>query len=252
MTNLDEKLKQMAREEDTPVPEGFDERLEARLLSLPGGRRRLGRRAKIAILAACLCVAVVGTAFGARAVQSIWDYVNREFPDYQGQPGALLSELAEEGLRAGGGQTGYYRKEIDSLAQFKAYLPLLENPWLEGDTFQFEQGQVRVIYDRSRQDGTLSSAGIHAQGTIQGYPFQISVNIFYGDWMRLGYAAIGTPEPPELSEYAMDVGIRAVLWVRESSIKAEFEAEGMVYSLSLEGPRETVEPLFKEILDDFG
>ena len=45
MKHLDEKLRQMARTEDTPVPEGFDERLEERLSSLPVGRRRLSRGA---------------------------------------------------------------------------------------------------------------------------------------------------------------------------------------------------------------
>ena len=61
MKELDEKLRRMAREEDTPVPDGFDERLAARLAALPGGRRRLSRGVRAALIAACLCVAVVGT-----------------------------------------------------------------------------------------------------------------------------------------------------------------------------------------------
>lgn len=62
MKHLDEKLRRMAREEDTPVPDGFDERLAARLAALPGGRRRLSRGVRAALIAACLCAAVAGTA----------------------------------------------------------------------------------------------------------------------------------------------------------------------------------------------
>ena len=67
MKHLDEKLRQMARAEDTPVPEGFDERLEERLSSLPGGRRRLSRGVRTALIAACLCAAV-----GSAAATVLW------------------------------------------------------------------------------------------------------------------------------------------------------------------------------------
>ena len=61
MTDFDEKLRQMATAEDTPVPDGFDARLADTLSGLPGGARRLRRGLRIALIAACLCAAVVGT-----------------------------------------------------------------------------------------------------------------------------------------------------------------------------------------------
>lgn len=62
MTDFDEKLRQMATAEDTPVPDGFDARLTDTLAALPGGARRLRRGLKTALIAACLCAAVVGTS----------------------------------------------------------------------------------------------------------------------------------------------------------------------------------------------
>lgn len=60
MTDVDSRLRELARAEDTPAPEGFDERLRARLETLPEKGRR-PRGVKLALIAACVCIAVVGT-----------------------------------------------------------------------------------------------------------------------------------------------------------------------------------------------
>ncbi len=67
---LDERLKERARREDCPVPQGFDGRMDAILEGLPEGRRKPGprrlRRWVVAgVLAAALCVGGVAAASGA-------------------------------------------------------------------------------------------------------------------------------------------------------------------------------------------
>ena len=70
MNRLDEWLKERARREDCPVPQGFDGRMDAILEGLPEGRRKPGprrlRRWVVAgVLAAALCVGGVAAASGA-------------------------------------------------------------------------------------------------------------------------------------------------------------------------------------------
>ena len=60
MNRLDEWLKERARREDCPIPQGFDGRMDAILEGLPEGRkkpgpRRLRRWAVAGVLAAALC-----------------------------------------------------------------------------------------------------------------------------------------------------------------------------------------------------
>ena len=81
MKNLDEKLRQMATAEDTPVPDGFDRRLADALAALPGGARRLRRGVKLVLIAACLCAAVVGTTVAVS-------------PTLRGQLAALLGDFS--------------------------------------------------------------------------------------------------------------------------------------------------------------
>ena len=69
MNRLDERLKERARREDCPVPQGFDGRMDAILEGLPEGRRRpsprrLRRWAAAGVLAAALCVGGVAAASG--------------------------------------------------------------------------------------------------------------------------------------------------------------------------------------------
>ena len=71
MTNFDEKLRQMATAEDTPAPDGVDQRLADTLAALPGGARRLSRGVRTALIAACLCAAVVGTAFAVELIGQV-------------------------------------------------------------------------------------------------------------------------------------------------------------------------------------
>ena len=251
MTNFDERLRTMAHREDTPVPVGFDGRLAEKMAALPGERRRLSRGGKIILIAACLCIVAVGTAFASGVVQNIWNYVDQSLPAYRDLPSDRLEALAQEGTRTGGLESGYYLKEIGNWTQCKEYLAFRDNPWLEGDAFQFERGQAHVVYSLAKADGSLISAGISAWGTLNGYPFQFSADMYYDDgWMRLGYASIGETEPT-YSNFTMDWGGEAVLFLRKDSVSAEFEAGGMVYDLRLDGPRDEVEPLLREILNDF-
>ena len=67
MNRLDEWLKERARREDCPIPQGFDGRMDAILEGLPEGRRkpgprRLRRWAVAGVLAAALCVGGVAAA----------------------------------------------------------------------------------------------------------------------------------------------------------------------------------------------
>ena len=70
MNRLDERLKERARREDCPIPQGFDGRMDAILEGLPEGRRKPGPRrfrrwAVAGVLAAALCVGGVAAASGA-------------------------------------------------------------------------------------------------------------------------------------------------------------------------------------------
>ncbi len=66
MDRFDETLRAMAREEDTPVPEGFGARLAGTLAALPPKNRTGGwSLAARYALAACLCVVLMGTALAA-------------------------------------------------------------------------------------------------------------------------------------------------------------------------------------------
>ena len=67
MNRLDERLKERARREDCPIPQGFDGRMDAILEGLPEGRRKPGPRrprrwAVAGVLAAALCVGGVAAA----------------------------------------------------------------------------------------------------------------------------------------------------------------------------------------------
>ena len=74
MKELDSRLRTLAQAEETPLPEGFEVRLEETLSALPE-RRRGGRPLRTAILAACVCLALAGTVLavdqdkGAHVVQ---------------------------------------------------------------------------------------------------------------------------------------------------------------------------------------
>ena len=66
MNDLDTRLRSLARAEETPLPEGMEERLRETLASLPeGGRAK--RPLRTAILAACVCLALVGTVLAVES-----------------------------------------------------------------------------------------------------------------------------------------------------------------------------------------
>ena len=62
MTQLDMRLKELARGERTPLPEGYRERFRERLESLPEKGLNRPRRLAAVAVAACLCVALMGAA----------------------------------------------------------------------------------------------------------------------------------------------------------------------------------------------
>lgn len=66
MNDFDIKLRELAQAEKAPAPEGFEERLAEQLAGLPEKKRR-PRTVKWAMIAACLCMALVGTAAAAGA-----------------------------------------------------------------------------------------------------------------------------------------------------------------------------------------
>ncbi len=66
MKELDSRLRTLAQAEETPLPEGFEVRLEETLSALPE-RRRGGRPLRTAILAACVCLALAGTVLAVES-----------------------------------------------------------------------------------------------------------------------------------------------------------------------------------------
>ena len=70
MTDVDSRLRELARAEDTPAPEGFDERLRARLETLPEKGRR-PRGVKLALIAAC-AIKIVGYYFAEVVIYGNW------------------------------------------------------------------------------------------------------------------------------------------------------------------------------------
>ncbi len=70
MERFDETMRERARSQDCPLPEGFEDRLAERLEKLP--ERTAAKRPHIlraALIAAALCLALVGTAFAAGALK---------------------------------------------------------------------------------------------------------------------------------------------------------------------------------------
>lgn len=66
MERFDEMLKELAEKEECIVPEGFEERMQNVLRNLPTQARKKGLGAvKCALIAAAVCVLLVGTAFAA-------------------------------------------------------------------------------------------------------------------------------------------------------------------------------------------
>ena len=108
MTNFDEKLRQMATAEDTPAPDGFDQRLADTLAALPGGARRLSRGVRTALIAACLCAAVVGTAFAVELIGQVSLTDHKDSASY-----SISADIALWPMDALGGQMLEDAKEED-------------------------------------------------------------------------------------------------------------------------------------------
>ena len=66
MKELDHKLRALAQAEETPLPEDFEARLGETLSALPEGQRSR-RPLRAAVLAACVCLALVGTVLAAES-----------------------------------------------------------------------------------------------------------------------------------------------------------------------------------------
>lgn len=79
MTEFDQRLRALARAEDSPLPQGFADRLEARLDDLPPRRGR-GTRARAplrAVLAVAVCAALV-VSVGAAALLGAFDFMREQ------------------------------------------------------------------------------------------------------------------------------------------------------------------------------
>lgn len=70
MDHFDEKMKDRAAKESTPVPEGFEARLAETLAGLPEKKRRKFGAVRWVVVAACLCLLLAGAGFAA--IYGMW------------------------------------------------------------------------------------------------------------------------------------------------------------------------------------
>lgn len=224
------------------------------------------RLLRIGLIAACLCAALIGTAFATGAAQNLldWLYQADDPVTYSGDISPALQELADELLTQAaapdlepgetyvdnGGQA-WILKELDSWAQARDYLPLMDNEWLDGGEFQAAECYAGAY---SAASGALYQAQIAASGTLDGYPFQIDVNLFMerdGTTISLGVLTTGDVEHTTVTSYQMACGATADFIVSPDSVSARFSAGQLNYNLSLGSGDAAAQALLKQILDSF-
>ena len=76
MDHFDEKMKDRAAKESTPVPEGFEARLAETLARLSEKKRRKFGAVRWVVVAACLCLLLAGAGFAA--VYGMWATYNHD------------------------------------------------------------------------------------------------------------------------------------------------------------------------------
>ena len=97
----DEDLRRRAKEEDCPIPQGFEKRLEARLEELPQGAGRPGRRWKSALVLAAAALTLTACV-GATAVAVITQTRNHYFEDPEEAADAATQAALESGSDTAG------------------------------------------------------------------------------------------------------------------------------------------------------
>lgn len=287
MKHLDEKLRQMAREEDTPVPEGFDERLEERLSSLPGGRRRLSRGVRTALIAACLCAAVVGTV-GAVVVgfDFVGPFSQTGYTVHGELTGYPMSAFSRE-FQDLAADPGISDVECRSVAELEALLgiDLYDNPVLDAAD---EQRSHRHILSRGA-DGTVekirmmnfyyfvpegrSRAELGSGEPDSDLADMIQVGLYTDLYTEYGQGEMGnefyypnqtTPDTMDREEYLTAQGLPVVILTFASedgegdvrvTREAHFIYRGMRWFITCStgriGSQDQAEQTLKDILDAF-
>ena len=97
----DGDLRRRAKEEDCPIPQGFSERLEARLEGLPQGTGRPRRRLKTALVLAA-AVLTLTACVGATAVAVVTQTRNHYFEDPEEASDAATQAALEAGSDTAG------------------------------------------------------------------------------------------------------------------------------------------------------
>lgn len=114
MTSFDEKMKERARAEDCPIPEGFDGRVESVLADLPerrAGVRRPRRLRRVVLAAAAAAVLCVG---GAVAVPELLPLVQGGYSQSQLYSAEVGASVTDQG----------YTLTLDGIAVDEAFITL--------------------------------------------------------------------------------------------------------------------------------
>lgn len=289
MTDFDKTLKRRTRREDTPLPEGFEERLEKRLAELPSGRRR----PKVAVLAACLCLVAAGIAAAAGLWGVFTDGQQKVGPDgqsvgydlmIQGMTRFPVQELGEYVLEEAS-------RQAEAIREAENGGPAVEVLRPEGD---WAQAEVRIGLPLARnalleEYPLWGGCIVNVVPDQEGQPIQVSVEGAYrldGGVKAVMTALIQTDRAPEGEdlaaglywadqEGAVEVSARnypladggaGVIFTaqypqedQEASLTSCVGAlvmDGIYYSVTLysdagENPEERLVPLMEDILEAF-
>ena len=172
----DEELRRRAKEEDCPIPQDFEKRLEARLTKLPQGAGRPRRRLKSALVLAAAALTLTACV-GATAVAVVTQTRNHYFEDPEEAADAATQAALEAGSDTAG--VAYAPEEMSDYPPQEA---------LDVEDVMSRMDQILAYEEGGPEDGwTLMFSG-EDELTRDTYYVADSLSALAGFW------PVGTPD----------------------------------------------------------
>lgn len=279
MEQFDKMVREMAEKEEMSMPNGFDERLQGTLDSLPPKRKTRPGTVRMVLIAAALCGLLAGAAFaaqqifGSRIVNVEHDGAYYTQEAYSDIKRFTAADFGENILWSPEGE-GFWYVYLDDWDEMEEYLgyPLAHNAEMDSNPKFLNGGgaacsvevrycehggnEGRFRYSRQGRDmtpyaGELEYLSVRSASLVDG-----AMVTLYGGFYTDRYLEEETWEFPfhgeefpagALSEYALPNGAKAVVYhpfegADASRPEAWFVYEGVLYYVILSNAPETYAP----------